>query len=357
MYATRLEQLSPRLLDLWREILDEGPPEVGPFLHPEFVGAVAAVRSDIEVGVLEVDGDVRGFLPFQRARWGIARPVAGRLCDQSGAILRPGATWSPPDFARAVGLKAIRLANVAIGDPALGPYQDRPKQIHVIDISEGFESYREQNLASGSKFMRQIERRIRKAAKRVGPMRFVWNSDDPTILDTLMSWKAAQRKQTGTPNVFDLPWARALAERLCHARGEGFEGVLSAVYFGDTLAAAHLGIRTPNVLQYWVPGYNEDLHPYSPGLACLMEVAREAATRGIARIDLGPGEQRFKMRACNATRQVARATVRTDAAVGALLSGLDGVRSWARASSGSQLIQRTTRTVARGSYLARSLLR
>jgi CelD/BcsL family acetyltransferase involved in cellulose biosynthesis len=356
MYSTRVEALSPELVDLWSRTLVAASPDVGPFLHPEFVRAVSAVRDNVEVGVLELDGAVRGFLPFQRGRWGIARPVAGRLCDQSGAVLAPGANWDPRDFARAVGLRAIRFANAPVGDAALGAYQDRPKTIFAIDMTGGFESYRAQNLETGSRFIRQIESRTRKAEKEFGPMRFVWHTDDDAVLATLLQWKAAQRRLTGTPNVFDLPWARALVERLRRTRVDGFEGILSAVYFGDTLAAAHFGIRSSTVLQYWVPGYNEALGRHSPGLACLMAVSREASKQGVVRVDLGVGEQRFKVRAANATRHVATATVRTDRAVGALLSTVDRVRSWARTSSRSQLIHRVARAVARGSYRAHSRL-
>jgi len=357
MYASPIDQLSPQLLGLWRELLVARGLEVGPFLHPEFVAAASSVREKIEVGVLEEAGEVRGFLPFQRGRFRIARPVAGKLCDASGAVLANDATWNPRDFASAVGLRAIRLANAPIGDVALVPYQDRPKKIHLIDMSDGFDRYRERNLASGSRFVRQIESRSRKAEKLLGPMRFEWHTSDASVLERLLEWKSAQRKSTGTPNILDLPWARALVKRLSDTKGDGFEGVLSAVYFGDRLAAAHLGIRTPQLLQYWIPGYDPSLGKFSPGLACLMAVAREASIRGIVRIDLGVGEQRFKLRACNETRDVATATVQADPAVGALLTTLDGIRSWARASPGSQLIQRTARTVARGSYRARSLLR
>jgi len=358
LYATRIDQLSPQLRERWVAMLDACSPDVGGFLHPEFVGAVSAVRDDIEVGVLEdADGEVLGFLPFQRGRWGIARPVAGRLCDQSGAVLRPGATWSPREFARAVDLRAIRLANAPTTDSALGPYQQRPKKILGLDLSSGFEAYREEILASGSRFMRQIEGRIRKAERLAGPMRFVWQTEDDSVLETLLGWKAAQRRQTRTPDVFDLPWARALLERLRHQKGQGFEGVLSALYFGDTLAAAHFGIRTSTVLQYWVPGYYGGLNRYSPGLACLMAVAREASSRGIVRIDLGVGEQHFKLRAANAFREVATATVRSDPAVGALLTTVDGIRSWARSSSQSHLMHRIARAIARGRYRAHSRLR
>lgn len=357
MYAVPLDQLPPHLLALWREMLEDAGPDIGPFLHPEFVRAVAAVRPNIEVGVLEDAGEIGGFLPYQRGPWGIARPVAGRLCDQAGAVLRAGSSWQPRAFARAVDLRAIRLANAPVGDPALAPFQDRPRRIRFLDMSAGFETYRKQNLASGSRFIRQIESRVRKAEAQLGPMRFEWHTDDDAVIGTLLAWKAAQRRQSGTPNIFDLPWARGLVERLRRIHVDGFEGVLSAVWFGDTLAAAHFGIRSASVLQYWVPGYNAAFARYSPGLACLLAVAKEAANRGVVRVDLGVGEQRFKLQAADGVREVATATVRRDPAVGALLTTLDGVRSWARESPGRDWMHRASRALARGSYRARSLLR
>ena len=352
--ATPIHLLPAPLVERWRALLEARSPEIGPFLHPEFVRAVAAVRPGVEVGLIEADGEVCGFLPYQRGRWDIALPVAGRLCDQSGAVLRPGVKWNAPDFARAAGLRAIRLPNTPTDDPGLSPHQAEPKRIYAIDIARGFETYRRENLASGSRFFRQIESRIRKAEARYGPMRFEWQSDDAKVFDALLRWKAIQRRRTRTPNIFDLPWARSLLGRLHRLRLDDFEGVLSAVYFGDTLAAAHFGIRSSTVLQYWVPGYDEALGPFSPGLACLVAVAREAANRGLVRIDLGVGEQPFKERAGQPTREVATATVRADAAVGAVFSMLDRLRIWARASSGGPLFHRLAQAIERESYRAYS---
>src|SRR5690606_28472796 len=99
------------------------------------------------------------------------------------------------------------------------------------------------------------------------------------------------------PNILHLPWARQLVEHLRTIEGERFAGVLSALYVGDTLAAAHFGIRTRRVLHYWIPAYNHELSRYSPGLLALVELARAASERGIERIDLGTGEERYKLRA------------------------------------------------------------
>jgi CelD/BcsL family acetyltransferase involved in cellulose biosynthesis len=356
MYTTRIGQLSPDLLTLWLELLDSCRSPVGPLLHPDYVRAVDVVRDDVEVGVLEEDGEVKGFLPFQRGKLGIARPVGGRLCDQSGAILRAGATWNPREFVRAAGLRAIRLPNAPIGDASLRPYQDRPIQTTTMDFPDGFEAYRRERRESGSKLMHQIDRRVRKGEREVGPMRFVWHTDDDDVFTRLLEWKAKQRRATGTPNVFDLPWARALVEHLRTVRTDDFEGLLSAVYFGDQLAAAHFGVRWGKIIHYWVPAYAEEMRQYSPGLACLMGVAREASVRGVVRIDLGVGGQRFKQRAGTRWQEVATATVSADPAVGAMLSTADGVRAWARRSRVSGVLHTTRRAVTRGSYLARSLL-
>ena len=53
---------------------------------PEFTQAVAAVRGDVEVGVLEERGEPVGFFPFQRSRRNVARPVGGKMSDFQGLI-------------------------------------------------------------------------------------------------------------------------------------------------------------------------------------------------------------------------------------------------------------------------------
>ncbi len=64
-----------------------------PCFRPEFAKAAAAVRSDVEVTVMEEDGRFVGFLPFQRNRHDIGRPVGSVLSDMHGAIVAKDVEW------------------------------------------------------------------------------------------------------------------------------------------------------------------------------------------------------------------------------------------------------------------------
>lgn len=72
--------------------------------------------------------------------------------------------------------------------------------------------------------------------------------------------------------------------------------MLSVLWAGEQIAAAHLGLRAKQVLHYWFPGYNLDLKSYSPGLILLREIARSATGCGISVIDLGRADAPYKRR-------------------------------------------------------------
>lgn len=356
MYTTKVDELPSELIALWTELHDRRHLELGPLLHPGYVRAVSAMRSDVEVGVLTREGEVEGFFPFQRSGLGVARCVGGRLCGQSGAVLRPGATWSPRDFAHQAGLRAIRLRNTSTFDEALRPFQGPAASAPYIDLTGGFEAYQEENLTESS-LLRQVERRSRKAERDIGPIRFEWQTADASVFGTLLEWKALQRKETRSPNVLDLPWARAFAARLVEQKDRCFGGVLSALWFGDTLAAAQLSIRSRRVLHYLIPAYNIELGRYSPGIVCLVHVARACAgAEGIERIELGIGDDRFKRRSCSDEKRLAIATVTVGPTVGAAFRTADRVRSWSRDSRVGGAVRATRRAVMRGSYVARAFL-
>lgn len=356
MYAEPVTSLSPELLARWEALHDRDGGLSGPFLHPMYARTASRVGRDVEVGIISRNGEVVGFLPYQRSRLGVGGPVGSRLCDVSGVIVHPGATWSPEALVRAAGLSALRLPGVPLSMPGFQKFRNGTAPAPVLDLSSGFDVYRQERIDSGSSFISQVERKGRKLEREIGPWRFEWHTEEDDVFDTLLSWKAAQRKQTRTPNVLHLPWARALVNHLRVADDESFGGVLSALYVGDTLAAAHFGIRTRSVLHYWIPAYNNELAKYSPGLLALVELARQASDRGIKRIDLGSGEERYKLRAATGSMDLATATVSTNAALRAATDTLDRLRGWSRSSKLGEVMRLATRTMTSGSYRLQSAL-
>jgi CelD/BcsL family acetyltransferase involved in cellulose biosynthesis len=88
-----------------------------------------------------------------------------------------------------------------------------------------------------------------------------------------------------------------------------FAGMLSALYAGGELVAAHMGMRSRTCWHYWYPAFDPRLARYQPGLVLLLEMARHAADLGVTRIDLGAGDEHYKVRLANASDLVARGRV------------------------------------------------
>jgi CelD/BcsL family acetyltransferase involved in cellulose biosynthesis len=321
------------------------------------VQAVAEVRAGVEVGIIIDRGEVAGFVPFQRSMLGAAGPVGSRLCDVAGALVRPSTVWDPVSFLRAAQLRTLRLPNVPGSTGAFTPFQRDGGVAPLMDLSSGFEAYRASRLATGSGFLSQLERKARKLEREQGPLRFEWHTPDDAVFATLLRWKATQRRQTRTPDILHLAWARALLERVRRQESPGFAGVLSALYAGDTLAAVHFGMRTRRVLHYWVPAYSEELARYSPGVLALVELARAAAERGIERIDLGSGDERYKLQAATGSVEMKLTTVSRSPAVRMCANTVDQARAWSRGSRIGGILRTAGRSLVRGSYLVQSALK
>jgi CelD/BcsL family acetyltransferase involved in cellulose biosynthesis len=96
--------------------------------------------------------------------------------------------------------------------------------------------------------------------------------------------------------VFEFDWTLELLLAVLQRQGPGLWGVMSALYAGDRLVAMHLGMRTETVLHYWFPAYDRELSKYSPGVSLLRLMAEHAAGSGIRRIDLGRGDEPYKLK-------------------------------------------------------------
>ena len=143
----------------------------------------------------------------------------------------------------------------------------------------------------------------------MGPLRFEFHAEDPRVWQSLVDWKSRQYERIRAANPLARHGTLDFLRRLLALGGAEFQGVLSAMYFGDRLAAVHLGMRCRSVLHLWFPTYNEELGRYSPGNIFLVEQARAAEQLGISRIDLGCGNEKFKSSLRSLGTQVAAGAV------------------------------------------------
>ena len=75
-----------------------------------------------------------------------------------------------------------------------------------MDVAQGAKAWREARDGSYRRSLKSLRRRIRKTESEHGAPRFVFNSRDQGVFDTLMGWKRAQFKTTGKYDVLSAGW-------------------------------------------------------------------------------------------------------------------------------------------------------
>lgn len=287
-------EMDAALCARWRHLQRSNPALASPFFCPEFTQLVGAVRPDVRVALLEDLGEVIGFFPHQNQR-GRGLPVGAHFSDHHGMVAATETRWDWPQLLRGAGLAYWRFDHLAASQaPA-----ERPLR-HVtspgMDISQGMAAYHQRRLDAGGRSLDEYARKARRLARTLGPLRFELHTSERPVFKALIALKLAQYQRTRVPNVMAEDWTRALLERLWQTplQTSGFGGALSALYAGDTLVAAHLGMRSHSVWHWWFPAYDPAHSAYSPGAQILLQCADAAAGAGLATLDLGKGDESFK---------------------------------------------------------------
>lgn len=324
-------ELDAGLQASWRALQASHPALRSPFFAPEFTLAVAAVQPDVRIAVLEDGARVVGFFPHQ-ARWRIGRPVGAPLSDHHGVVCAPDTHWDWQTLLRASRLASWRFDHL--------PREQAPQGGACIaadspgmDLSRGMTAYLQARRDSGVRSLAEFERKARKLAREVGPLRFEAHTQDPQVLATVLHLKSQQCRRTGVQDFFARPWTRALVESIGSLQHPHFAGRLSALYAGDQLVGAHLGMRSATVWHWWFPVYSHAMAPYSPGAQLLLHVAHAAADAGCGLLDLGKGNDAYKrsFADCSAPLAEGWAAARPTLTF-AWLTGRDAARRWAKTS-------------------------
>ena len=289
-------ELNAPLLQRWREIQGSSAAYSSPYFCPEFTLAVAQVRRDVRIAVIEDDnGKVSGFFPHQRSWLGRGRPVGGPFSDYHGVIVEPQCRWDLKALLRAARLSVWTFDHLVGDTTKFEPYARAVASSPQIDLSQGYEKFEQGRRQAGSDFTRKTLGLARKLEREVGPLRFVFH--EPGALDPLIAWKSAQYRQAhpaGRDLVFTNDWTIGLLRRIVDVQNADFAGVCSALYAGDRLLAAHMGMRSRSDLHYWFPAYEPQYSKYSTGSILLLRLAEAAAAQGIHTIDLGKGDSQYK---------------------------------------------------------------
>ena len=233
----------------WSAIQRAAPTLASPYFAPEFVRITAAARDDVRVSILEDDAASSGFFPFQRAA--TASPPRSRQDVRLPRRDRPrlALAWDgrPSSAPAVVGL--------ALRPPARLAEPLRRFQLGRGACRRTSTSRRLRGLPAAAQAGRSRRStdpvRARKAERQAGRCASISTRRRCAFQALLV--EGQQYRATGQPDLTTVPWIVQFLDGIRHERGEHFSGLMSALYLGDRLAAVHLGMRSTDVLHYWLP--------------------------------------------------------------------------------------------------------
>ncbi|HEX5102879.1 MAG TPA: GNAT family N-acetyltransferase [Pirellulaceae bacterium] len=322
--------LSPDLIARWENILNQSPELASPYFRPEYVQTIAGVRSGVEVGVLRDGNDVLGFWPFERAPGAVAKLVGSRLSDYQAVIAAADTPWTVELILRGCRLKAWEFDHQLASQTQLAPYFTSTGESRHLDLSPGYEQYVEQRKAA-AKTLSETLRKFRKF-QREHDVRFVWHSDDEGAFQQLLQWKSEQYVRTGLDDLFAVGWIVELIRTIWRTQQPQFAGVLSVMYANDKIAAVHFSMQSGKRLHSWFPAYDVGLSKFSPGACQLLFMAQCAAEHGIDCIDLGKGDEEYKLMFASGSVPLAEGVVETRPLSAAMRRGWRQTRDWVKQS-------------------------
>ncbi|HND53901.1 MAG TPA: GNAT family N-acetyltransferase [Pirellulaceae bacterium] len=376
--------MTAKELARWSELQQQDPTRASPFFRPEFAQLAGRQFESSRVAVWHDDGEPVAFFPFQTDGARHGAPIGDVYCDFQGLVAARGFELTDDDLVADCDLRSFRFHHFVEDSPLFRGHDFRTWESPYIDLEGGFEIYRDERKRAGSGALAYAAQRQRKLEREVGPVRVELNCTEESVFRRLIEWKSDQYVARGAPNYVAAPearrflesvWREGLARRFSDydvttqpsdsRLGAGrsheqqsqvqrsyeqrtdrrlFDGPLAALYAGSTLVAVHLGLRSGRVLHYWFPAYNTEFATYSPGMLLLVRLLETAQSEGIARVDLGRGDEAYKLRLMNGVATVREGAYDTGVVRSTLRRGWYATRRMISASP----LGNPARTLVRG---------
>ena len=263
-----------------------------PFLSCNFALAVDRCRSSTRVAVLEDGSKVVGFLPFDRGRGGIGRPLAPGMSDCQALVASPELTVPMSPLLRSCGLASLELDHFLAASALAHDLAGSEKPSAIVGLAEGYASYFDSRKRHG--FFKTVAYKRRKLERDLGPLRFTFGNAIRRDVATLLRWKSAQYRRTGRRDRFAKRWIVDLVEQVAAMKSVEASGVFCGLYLGDRLVAGEFSIASRDYFSSWLPSYDIEFARYSPGSIATLLVLEGAAAAGMSQVDLGKGDEPYK---------------------------------------------------------------
>lgn len=304
--VVRPGELTASQIARWCELQETQATWDSPFLSPHWARAVERAQGSDTRGahVAVVSGD-NGPDGFMAARVGVytAMPVGSPMCDYQALVAAPDLKVDPREIVQAFGVHRFDFSHMLPHSP-FSEFGRGEGYSHIVDVRQGYASYEAERRESGTSVLKDTDKKRRKVEREVGPATFTAYSRSRADFDKLMGWKRAQLAATGQTDIFETGWTRRLVQELFESRDPDFGGALFTLHFGDRLAAVHLHLRGRRTIHGWMIAHDPEFERYSPGLILFQDILRWMDDTPYSRLDLGPGDYRFKRELANAGQGV-----------------------------------------------------
>lgn len=330
-HVVPFEKLSDSAVADWLEIRGSHSQYRSPFFSHDFIRTVAGLLPGVEVALAERNGRTIALLPFRRVGSFHARPVGAGINDAHGLLADTSVDFQFEEMLKACGLKSFAFHAAPPKSPGVSKYEIGRTNAFLADLTVdplGYEHF----LRSRNKTIDKQGQKTRKLGREVGELRFEYDCRDSDMIRRLLNLKSEQYQRTHTFDILSVPWIQELLYKFHGDVESENRGILSVLHAGDIPVALHYGMIEGDLLHYWFPVYDSQYHFGSPGTQLFLDVAKEAAARGVTAIDMGYGEQPYKHKLTNVVTEmsyglvdrnpVRRALFRGNLAVGAKLKDL-----------------------------------
>jgi CelD/BcsL family acetyltransferase involved in cellulose biosynthesis len=226
------------------------------------------------------------------------------MCDYQALVAEPGIAVSAEDIVRALGVQRFDYSHWIQGVVPFSAISKGRDCSHVIDVSNGYAAYQAERKAAGVGLLKDCDRKTRKAEREIGPVVFNPYSRSEADFERLIELKRSQYKASNQTDIFETDWTKRLLSGLRSSRDPNFGGMLSTLHMGDRLAAVQLNLRGRHTIHSWIIAHDPEFERYSPGLLLFQSILRWMDETPHRRLDLGPGDYRFKLELANARQWV-----------------------------------------------------
>ena len=301
------DDLAPR----WRALVAETAPPAAPFVAPEFARAWWSVFGEtagveLEIVALESEGELVGVLPLARdaaaARWLGDHEVADYMGPIAAAGCEPALVEALFDQTQRSGLTALDLRGLDAASPLISLIEEAAERrgwraalseeavCPVVDLAGGWEAYLDR---LRSRDRREVRRKLRPLRQLGSALQFdvLRGSEAAAQLPLLLQMMSGSRGDKAA-------FLTQPMERFFLALGEAMSAHgwlrLHRLTVSGEPAAMVLCWETDDQLMLYNSGFDARFRDLNVGLASKVLCLRDAAQRGLRRVNFLRGDEPYK---------------------------------------------------------------